>query len=114
MVSREQFIKGILTYADREVIPYLPTAGKWGIGSIILIAKSRLDCVIIELIDNPLMIALGIIDKDGMIDVDLLSSALIDSSEKYGKIEITIPMMGNLSFSTKDVEKLNEYIIGGN
>lgn len=113
MVSREQVMKGILKYIDNEVIPYLPTAGKLCVGSITYIATSKIEKMIIGLTKNPIVTTLEIIDENGMIDVELISAALIENFGKYGNLDASIPFIGEMAFNSKDVEMLKEYIIGG-
>lgn len=113
MVNKEQLIKGVLLYADKEVMPHLPTVGKWGLGSIILLAQNKATNILDQLSINPFVMSLGVINCDGMIDIDLLSNALIQTANKYGKVELTIPMIGSMSFSARDVELLKTYVIGG-
>lgn len=113
MVNKEQLIKGILTYADKEIIPQLPTAGKWGLGTIILLSQNKVSDIISSMVTNQYIQSIGIIDCDGLIDVDILSNALIQTANRYGRCEITIPFIGSLTFSSKDIEMLKDYVIGG-
>lgn len=113
MVSKEQFVKGVIRYADNEIIPHLPTMGKWGVGTIIVLAKNQSEQILDQLIVNPLVLSLGVTNNDGMIDVNLLASAMRQSAEKYGKMQIDVPMIGTLTFSASDVDKIKNYINGG-
>lgn len=113
MVTKEQVIKGIITYADNEVIPQLPTTGKWGLGSMILMTQDRMSELLNDLSTNSVVNALGVINSDGMIDIEIISNALIQTANRYGKCEFNIPLIGCLSFSARDVEMLKTYIIGG-
>lgn len=113
MVTREQFINGVLAYVDNEVINNLPTAGKWGIGAIVVLATSKINSIFEQLVSNPMIKSIGIVTDDGLIDNDSLSNALKFSSNKYGTLEIVVPVLGILSFTSDDVTKLNTYINGG-
>lgn len=113
MVNKECFMNGILKYIDQEVIPELPTTGKWGIGTMVLLASDQYSHLLEELMTNSIIKSIGIIDSDGNIDIERLSNALKKSADKYGKMTLSIPVVGNLTFTANDVEKLKHYINGG-
>lgn len=113
MTSKEQLKNGILTYVDREVIPHLPTAGKWGMGTVIILATSNYEQIYESLLENTIIKSLGVFDESGSVDTDRLAIALKKSAEKYGKLVISVPVIGTMSFSAQDVDKLYAYINGG-
>lgn len=112
MVTKEQFIIGILTYADQEIMPHLPTIGKWGMGTMMVLAESRTESIIDSLVNNPLAKSLGVVNDDGLIDCDELAKALCSSAHKYGKVQMVIPVIGTLTFSEEDVLVVKRYITG--
>lgn len=113
MITREELKNGILNYADNEVLTSLPTAGKWGIGTLLIIFSSKFDNVFNEAWSNPIIKAMGIFDDNGNIDEVILLNALEESAKKYGNLSIAIPVVGVLTFSSNDVIKLRSYINGG-
>lgn len=110
MVSREQFINGILRYIDDQVMPHLPTTGKWGLGTLVVLASERSNVMFEQLMSNEVVRSLDVITKDGMIDADRLIKALKTSANKYGKLVLTIPIVGTLSFTDSDVDTLGLYL----
>lgn len=110
MVSKEKFIDGIIEYVDKEVLPPLPTAAQWGIGAIVVIAKGKTEDIISAIQTIPAMRALEIVDEEGRIDEHLLCSALSESARRYGNIKVSYPIVGTLSFSERDIERLEHYI----
>lgn len=52
MVTQEQLIKGIITYTDKEVMPHLPTVGRWGVGSVIILAQGRISQIADSMLSN--------------------------------------------------------------
>lgn len=113
MITKEQFMNGLIDYADHEVMPILPTSGKWGLGTMIVLAKKKANTVLDELITNPMIGALGLVDDNDHIDDKILIEALSESATKYGKMDVTIPVIGTLTFSVEDIEKLRKYMNGG-
>lgn len=87
----QKLVNGLVNYADNEVIKSLPTAGKWLLGAGMGILTSRINEMINDLSGNALVKAAGIIDENGMIDVDLLMDNLKNSANRYGKMTIQIP-----------------------
>lgn len=113
MITKEQFVNGLITYLDREVIPQLPTSGKWYVGTVAFLATTKTDIIFSQLQNTPMVKMLGIIDQEGLIDVDALATALKQSAEKYGKLQIIFPILGTMTFSSTDVDKLRTYMTGG-
>ena len=52
----------------------------------------------------------GIIDSEGMIDVDNLIADIKTEISKKGKLVVTIPMFGTMTFKPEDADKLKEHI----
>lgn len=109
-VEASKLINGIIEYADREVINSLPVAGKWLLGAGVGIMSSRVNEVINSINDNPIAKAMGIVDENGMFDLDLIADNLKQSANKYGKMTIQVPLVGRLTFSEGDVDSLRNYI----
>lgn len=110
MYSAEQVVNGIIAYADNEVMVKLPTTGKWVMGTIIGIASQKVHRVVETLQDNIIVQMLDVVDESGNIDVDTVVVALKEASEKYGNLHIDLPLVGNMAFTSSDVEKLRTYI----
>lgn len=108
--TAEQVINGLINYADNEVMGKLPTSGKWVAGTAIGIASQKASNVIDALRNNAVVKMLGIVDDEGCIDVDALISALKASADKYGRFSVSVPLIGNMTFSSSDVDSLKNYI----
>lgn len=109
MISKEQLRNGIVAYIDGEVIPHLPALGKWGLGSMVVLATRKFDNIYDELSSNKIVNSLGI-TKDGMIDANTLLTVLKESADKYGKVEVSVPIIGTMVFTPSDVDNLRNYI----
>lgn len=111
-MKSDQVLNGLLKYADHEVINKLNTGGKWIVGTMIAIANQNAAHFMHQLMSNPLVNALGIMDEDGNCDVDMLADALTETAQKYGDLKVEFPMVGSMSFSANDVDLLKDYIKG--
>lgn len=114
MVTKEQFKNGLLRYIDGEVMPALPTTGKWVAGAAVTLASSKFDKILNDFASNPMIKALNIIDPEtGMINAEEVLDALRQSAEKYGTVQLDIPLVGILGFKAVDVDKLKSYVVEG-
>lgn len=103
----------MVNYADNEVINNLPTIGKWLMGTGIGITTAKIDDVVKALNHNAMAKKIGIIDDDGLFDLDLIAENLKKSANRYGKMTIQVPLVGQLTFSEEDVDTLCKYIERG-
>lgn len=108
MYTKEQVINGITGYVDGEVIPKLPTAGKWIMGTAVAMALKSGSDIINKNADTLRMI--GAMNSDGMIDVDKVAPVLKEQAARYGVIQIDLPVIGAMTFSDHDIDLLRGYI----
>lgn len=113
MVPKEQFLNGLVRYCDVDVIPQLPTSGKWIVGAMVIGATKKAENIITQLSSNPIVKSIGIIDENGLIDIDLLADSLRQSADKYGKLSVSLPVVGTMTFSASDIDRAKQYIVGG-
>lgn len=110
MVSKEQLKSGILKYLDSEVLPNLPTNSKWAAGTLIVLATANYDRIFDKVFKSEPSVLLGISNGGELVDIDKLIAAAKTSSDKYGKVKISIPVVGTFLFSSEDIERLRLYI----
>lgn len=108
--STDTVVQGIINYADNEIMNKLPTSGKWIVGTVIGLGSGKIANIIEELKGNRMVRMLEIVDDSGDIDVDALASAMHNAAERYGKLTLDVPMIGQMSFSSADIDELRRYI----
>lgn len=64
------------------------------------------------LINNPYIRTFGIIDSNGMVDVDDLAKDIKREISRKGKVSFELPMFGNITFCPSDVDILYKHITG--
>jgi hypothetical protein len=64
------------------------------------------------LVNNPYIKTFGIINSDGMIDVDDLAKDIKREIARKGKVSFELPMFGNITFCPSDVDILYKHITG--
>lgn len=105
MNSKQQIIKGVVDYIDRQVMPVVDTKAKWILGTTVpLLAKSKKADEMFEYLDD-----LGL-EVDGMYDLEEMFDRLMESARSYGKMSITFPLVGEMTFGMQDIEMLRKYI----
>lgn len=105
MVNEQQIVAGIVKYIDTQVMPVVDTKSKWMIGTAItMLAKSPKANEMVK------QLSLFGIEQDGMYDIDALADGLLENAKKYGKMTISFPIIGSMTFNEMDVELIRKMI----
>lgn len=112
MITRSQLEGGIARYIDREVLPRLPQSGiqKVVIGAFAAMLSKRIGVMVDELSKNKFAGMLGIVNSDGLIDIDLLRDSLKQSMGDEPLI-IEIPLVGEMIFRSGDIDVIHSYAV---
>ena len=109
----EKVLNGVTRYFNNEIFCKM---SDWQ-EILARIALARLfgnsENVKASLTENAFLRTFAIIDEDGDIDVDGLMRDLKAQVDSKGKLTISVPMFGNFSFTSADVEKLHRMITEG-
>lgn len=112
MVTLEQIERGAARYLDSEIAPQIPTNIPNGqIKKIAIIAgatyalKHRLR----DLLVNPLLTTMGVVDEEGNIDLEGFAEVFKEQIPDKG-FKVTLPILGDPTFFDEDVDKLVSYI----
>ena len=108
----EKVVDGITRYLDAEIYANMNDLQE-------VIARVAVGRMIVNeggiknsLLNNGIIRSLGIIDSDGMIDVDALVGEVKEAMKKKGKVEISIPLFGKMTFHPADIDEIHRYIKG--
>jgi hypothetical protein len=109
----EKVIDGLSRYIDREIYSgmndFQEMVARIAVGRIVGNTESLKKL----LTDNGFIRTFGIIDAEGMVDVDELAKDIKREMERKGKISISIPMFGTMTFVPNDIDTIVNYIRGG-
>ena len=115
MVSIKQIEQGAVRYIDNEIAPKIPTNIPNGqIKKIAAVAgaayavKHGLE----KVTAHPALAAIGAVNGDGEVDLDGIAEMVRAQIPKEG-FKVTVPILGDLTFFTEDVERLVTYIKEG-
>lgn len=112
MVHYSKIINGISTYIDREIAPQLQGSMKgWLVGVAGGIISTRAGEMLTALAQHPLAQTMGLASGEN-IDEELLYHEMLKQAQK-SPATLNIPLLGPVTFSADDVEKLHRYIMGG-
>ena len=80
-------------------------------GMVASLAMARTEQLLRQLLENPAVAMLGIVDEDGLIDMDAIRDAALQAMPGAG---IKVPLLGQLSlaFDADDVHKLYNMVRG--
>lgn len=102
----EEVITGISKYINNEIYPNMndwqEIIARLAVGRIIN-DEGKLKEVITQ---NAFIRTFGIVDEDGMVDVETIAKEIKSEIAKKGKLTFSVPMFGNISFSPTDVDIL--------
>jgi len=104
MITKEQIKEGFAKYLDSEIIGKTPGLRKWMLAVSVAPLLTKLD----EALDAPAIKELGYRTDDGMFDIDKAKADFLKASQEKGSVTEHLPMMGDITFSSADIERLWE------
>ena len=111
MIHYSRVIQGIARYIDNELVAAFTGSWKaWVLGGAAGIAMAKAEQIFGALKGNAILAALNVIEGDN-INVDVIVAELRKQAQK-GTATATLPVIGPVTFSAADVEKLYQYIRG--
>lgn len=108
----EKVIDGLSKYIDEEI--YLGMNDIQEFAARVLVGRfiSNKDNVKDMLINNGFIRTFGIINSEGMVDVDALARDIKRELANKEKLTLSIPMFGRMTFKPSDVDNLYRTITG--
>lgn len=97
---------GLMAYIDEAIISQLPGWRKFAMASAAALAVKQAQDKAIQLLQNPAVKALGLVDEGGLIDTSALRSAMVAGMDKTGAFAVEIPLIGAVTFNRADVDNL--------
>ena len=113
MVTFTQVKTGVAKYITDEIVSKMDSWKKWVFGAGVSVAIARSDEIFAALRNNEFVKMLGVVDENGMIDIDAVYRAFKEQAESSSPISIDIPAIGKITLSAGDVDMLYQYIKQG-
>lgn len=117
MVNIGQIKRGLANFVDREILNKIPggTLKKTAVGTMMGLYINNVERLLSATeAQNPFISALGIVDADGNIDVNVLADALKQNVPESGmRIDIDVLgfHLGDMTLRPADVDLLRSYIL---
>lgn len=109
MIHYSRVMRGIANYVDNELVASLAGSWKaWLLGGMAGIAMNRAEQMFVQIKDNEIIKALGLIDGE-MINVDQLHAEMRKQAQ-HGTATLVLPVIGPVTFGPADVEALFHHI----
>lgn len=112
MVTIDKVKSGAAQWIDRELQPKMSGLSRWVFGALGTGVVLKLDKLAENMRNNPIVSAMGIIDDNNMVDVDMLYQLIMPQAEKC-PAEISLPSVGTIRLTADDVRNLYTYITQG-
>ena len=109
----EHVVEGINRYLNAELLNKL---NDWQeIFARVIIGRflENTDAIKEMLVSNGIFRSLGFIDAEGNIDIDAVLSSLKKEIERKERLTISLPLIGDLTFTSGDVDLLHRHIEEG-
>lgn len=112
MVTINQIEAGTAKYIDAEIAPKIPTNVPNGqLKKVVFLsgATYAIHKNIRQYAAHPMMSKLGAMDEEGNVDLDGILDAARSAVPDTG-LKVNVPILGDLTFYTEDLERLAAYI----
>ena len=116
MVHKSCLIPALSRFIDENVLAHYPPNSMKRIlmaGAVSLYLKQN-EQMIDTLTSNPLFTSLGVVQDNGQIDIEPIRDTLKNEINKAGFMRLSLPVIGDVDFTTEDVDALYRYIIEAN
>lgn len=110
-ITFAQFESGIITYIENEIIKKITDWRKWLIGGAVALGMGKFEGMYAQIKENPIIKSLGVIDDQGLIDIDSLYNAAKQTAQATGSVTQTLPILGATTFTVDDIDSLYRYIL---
>jgi hypothetical protein len=109
----EKVVDGIAKYIDFEIYSGMNDLQEVMARIVIGRLIENEDAIKKSIVNNGVIRTFGFVDSEGMVDVDSLRADVKKEIERKGKLTISIPMFGKLTFVPEDVDVIYRYITEG-
>lgn len=110
-VNIGQVKNGFSKYLDSEFVQKLEGLKKWAVLAASSVLVQKVDNASEVIINNNIIKAFDIVNEDGLIDIDALKQAFDSAADKTGSVVQQVPLLGPVTFTKADIQKLYDYII---
>lgn len=115
MISMKQLVQGVGSWIDDEILPSLLNGNVWNdlaVRGVAALVTMRGQNIVAGLMNNPMIKMMGVVDAEGMIDIDILKAVLDQVMPDALPVELPGANF-RMTLRRGDVDKLYEHIVRG-
>ena len=112
MVEFEKALDGIVKYIDSELLPKMNDVQEFTARVLIGRVINNTNNIKETITNNGYIRTFGIIDNEGMVDIEGLAKDIKREIIHKGKVAFNVPMFGKMTFVPSDVDVLHKMICG--
>lgn len=118
MKTIKQIEAGLMEYVSNDLIPMVIEQAdknkkgllKWGIGGVVALTVNKAEKLVMQYMNHPVVQAMEIVDGEGNVDTAAVHEVLKAAQAQYGNATQAFPIIGDITFTAEDIDKLFEYI----
>ncbi len=116
LVHKSSLIPGFSKFIDENVLShYAPTSMKRILmATAVSLYLKNGETLIDTLTNSSLVSGLNVVNNNSMIDIDVIRDALKEQIKQVGFMRLSLPMAGDIDFTTDDVDALHKCIVEAN
>ena len=108
----EKVVDGLSRYIDAELYPHMNDLQEFMARVLVGRFLSNESGIKESLVANGFLRTFGVLDGDGMVDVDALIRDIKRELIRKKQVSFSIPMFGRMTFSPEDADKIHKLIVG--
>jgi hypothetical protein len=112
-VTFEDVIDGVNRYINKEIYKGLNGVQEFVARIVIGRVNQNSDLIKNSMMTNGFIKTLGVIDSNGMVEIDQILHDVKKEIERNGVLEFEVPMIGKMRFTPEDVDVLKNEILRG-
>ena len=106
MIPAGKVLEGMTIFIESEILPSLSGWQLIAAGAGIALINQKSVNAVKMLSGNKMVLGLGLMDESGNLDVNTAAEAVKESIRKHGKLDVSIPAIGDFRFAEKDINAL--------
>lgn len=112
-VKFEKVIDGLNSYIAKEIYPNLNEIQEFAARLVVGRINNSSEALKAYITGNGFIKTLGLVDSEGMVEIDQLLHDVKREVERKGTIQIAVPLIGKLTFNPSDVDSIYDEIVRG-
>jgi hypothetical protein len=110
MVSTTQIKAGLSDYAYAHLLPKFEPWKQFVAGTAIGALGGKAEALVQGLAKNPAIVATGLIQENGLVDLDAIYKGALEQIQRQGTLPVDIPMIGRIVFGPDDIQAIYQSI----